>query len=106
MVPWLTRARGLAVRRLLFARRMCGEAMAADRADGIRESVQHRLRAKLVVQCVAMHAQRLRRLRHIAAAGLHGRHDVLALEGLHGLLESDATTNQSPNDLIQPSLDT
>ena len=55
---------------------------------------------------IAMHAQRLRRLRHIAAAGRHGRHDVLALEGLHGLLESDATTNQFTNDLIQTIIDT
>src|SRR4051794_3635981 len=105
MVPWLARARGLAVRRLRCACAVCGQA-AAYGADRVRESVEHRLRAKLVVQCVAMHAQRLRRLRHIAAAGLHGRHDVLALEGLYGLFESDATTNQFTNDLIQTIIDT
>src|ERR1041385_7002642 len=101
-------ARGAAAAAVLGAWRgdAFGGDAAARRADGLGEAVEHRLRAQLVVQRVAVHAESLRRLRHVAAACGHGGDDVLPLERLDGLLERDAVTDQLTNDLIQTIINT
>ena len=75
-------------------------------ADRIRESVQHGLAAELVVQRVAVHAEFLRSLRHIAAAGGHRGDDVLALECFDSLLERDAVSDQFTDDRVQTVVNT
>jgi hypothetical protein len=66
---------------------------AANGTDRFGKAVQHRLRAKLVVQRVAMYAERFRSLRDVAAAGRHCRDDVLSFEGFDSLFECDAVTD-------------
>ena len=57
------------------------------------ETVQHGLRAQLVVQRVAVNAERFRSLRNVAATGRHCCHDVLPLKGFHCLFEGDAVSD-------------
>src|SRR5205085_8854551 len=98
-------AAGAAVLRSRRAHALGGDAPPRG-TDGLGESVEHGLRAQLVVKSVAVHAERLGRLRDVAAAGGHGRDNVLALERLDGLLECDAVTDQLTNDLIQTIINT
>ena len=62
--------------------------------------------AELVVQRVAVNTERTRSLRHIPAIRVHRRSDVLSFEGVDGLLERDAVSDQFANDLIQAIVNT
>lgn len=70
------------------------------------ESIQHGLRAQLIVERIAVHAQQPGRLGNVAAIRVHRCHDVLSFERLDSLLERDSVSNQFTNDLRQTIVDT
>jgi predicted metalloprotease with PDZ domain len=76
-------------------------ATATAGTEGRDVAVEHRLGAELVVERVPMDPQSARGSSDIAAAGIHRRDNVFALEGFDCLLQCDAVSNQLANDQIQ-----
>src|SRR5262245_7453362 len=69
------------------------------------ESVEHRLRAKLVVERIAVNTELARGLHDVPLAHDHRGNDVLTFEYFDCLCQCDSVSDQLTNDGIQTIVD-